>query len=127
MDADEIISKYLIESLPLILNANDIELFYLPRINIVNGITQDHIKKWNWRLTTHTYTKEQVINYPDYQGRLYKNISSKIMWKGKVHERIIGAETFTYFPDHEEYCIRHVKDINRQESQNNLYSEIHNE
>lgn len=127
LDADETISQYLIESLHLICEANrNIELFWLPRINIVNNITQEHIRKWGWKLTTHAFTKEQVINYPDYQGRLYANIPSKIMWKNNVHERIYGAETFSYFPDHEEYCIRHIKNIDKQELQNKLYSEISN-
>lgn len=125
LDADEEISEILINQLHEILNANpDIELFWVPRINIVNGLTNEHVRKWNWRVTTHTMTKEQIVNYPDWQGRLYKNIPSKIVWKNKVHEQIYGAETFTYFPEHEDYCIRHIKDIKKQEQQNTKYDEI---
>jgi len=125
LDADEEISKTFINQLHAILDANpNIELFWLPRINIVNGLTEEHIRMWNWRVTTHSMTKEKVVNYPDYQGRLYKNLPSKIMWTKPVHERISGAETFTYFPDHEDYCIHHVKDIKKQEQQNKLYGKI---
>jgi len=125
LDADEEVSTTFISQVHDILLSNPgIELFWVPRINIVNGLTDEHVKKWGWRVTTHSMTKEQVVNYPDYQGRLYKNIPSKIMWSKPVHEKIMGAETFTFFPDHEDYCIRHVKDIQKQEQQNSLYGKI---
>jgi hypothetical protein len=29
----------------------DVDLFFLPRINTVEGLTQEHIDKWGWRVT----------------------------------------------------------------------------
>ena len=52
IDADEIPNEYLIEALPFILEANDdTEAFWVPRVNTVAGITDEHITKWGWNVT----------------------------------------------------------------------------
>jgi glycosyltransferase involved in cell wall biosynthesis len=117
IDADEMISEYMIKNLHTILEMNpEVDLIFIPRINTVNGLTQEHINKWGWRVN-----EKGWVNFPDYQGRVYrKNMS----WYGRVHERIIGGERFSSLPSDEEYCIQHHKQIDRQEKQNNLYSSI---
>ena len=117
LDADEMISEYMVKNVGEILDMNkDVDLYFVPRINTVNGLTEEHIKKWGWNLNEKNY-----INFPDYQGRIYRK---KMTWYGKVHERIIGGEKFATLPNDEEYCIQHHKDITRQEKQNNLYSSL---
>ena len=118
LDADEMISEYMVKNVSEIISLNsEVELFFLPRINTVNGITEEHIKSWNWRLDD-----LGRINYPDYQGRIYKK---GFMWEGKVHERIGGVRNYSTLPSNEvSYCIQHHKDITKQEKQNNLYSKI---
>jgi hypothetical protein len=117
LDADEMITKELIESLPNIIETNsDIDLFVFPRINTVKGITEEHIKQWGWRMD-----ENGRINFPDWQGRLYKK---GLKWHGKVHEKIVGAKTYSIMPEEDGYCIIHEKTIERQEKQNNLYSKI---
>jgi hypothetical protein len=37
---------------------------------------------------------------------------------------IDGAQTYSHLPPHEELTLKHVKEITRQEMQNNLYNEI---
>lgn len=118
LDADEILDEQLIKNLGNILKGNDIELFYIPRINIVNGITEEHIQKWGWKVNENGW-----INFPDVQGRLYKNKQS-IFWNGNVHEKIVGFTSYSIFPLDEVYCIKHIKEIERQERQNNLYAAI---
>jgi hypothetical protein len=119
LDADESLDPNLIVNLEEILDDNtDKDLIVVPRINIVNGITLRHIQKWGWQVNEHGW-----INFPDVQTRLYKN-SEKIGWSGKVHERIVGYESYTNFPGDEIYCIKHIKEIERQEIQNNLYSKL---
>jgi hypothetical protein len=119
LDADESLDPNLIVNLEEILDDNtDKELIVVPRINIVNGITQEHIQKWGWQVNERGW-----INFPDVQTRLYKN-SETIGWSGKVHERIVGYETYTNFPGDEIYCIKHIKEIERQEKQNNYYSTL---
>jgi hypothetical protein len=50
LDADEMINKELMLILPTLFELNnEVEIFYLPRINTVDGITEEHIRKWNWR------------------------------------------------------------------------------
>jgi len=108
----------LIKQLPQILEINDVELVWVPRVNLVNGITDFHMKLWNWRASDKGW-----INFPDYQARIFKNVDH-IKWVGKVHEVIQGAQTFSHLPPHEELTLLHKKDIVRQEMQNKLYDNI---
>ena len=119
LDADETLDEALITGLGDILNGNpDIDMFFIPRINIVEGLTEAHIQKWRWNVNENGW-----VNFPDVQTRIYKN-SDKIGWSGKVHERIVGFESYTSFPADEIYCIRHPKTIERQEKQNNYYDTL---
>ena len=117
IDADEMISGYMIQNVSTILGMNpDVDLIFVPRINTVGGLTEEHIKKWGWRLN-----EKGWVNFPDSQGRIYKKGMS---WYGKVHERIFGGQKFSSLPNDEEYCIQHHKTIERQEKQNKYYSSL---
>lgn len=117
IDADEMISQYMVENLHNILEMNpNVDLIFVPRINTVDGITQEHIDTWRWNIN-----EKGWINFPDRQGRIYKK---HLRWYGKVHERIIGGSKFASLPDDEEYCIQHHKTIQRQEKQNKYYGTI---
>jgi len=119
IDADEIPNKFLIENLDVILSQNSsIELFWIPRENFVNGLTQDHISKWNWNLDS-----LNRINFPDYQARLFKNLPH-IMWQNKVHEIIIGCVAQASLPAEPRFCLLHQKSIEKQESQNSYYETL---
>ena len=118
IDADEIPNKWLIENIHEILESNDVDLIWLPRVNTVEGITEEHIQKWGWRVN-----EKGWVNFPDYQGRIYRNDKS-IYWENPVHEVIKGAKKVSHFPPQEEFCLYHPKDIERQEKQNELYSQI---
>lgn len=119
IDADEIPNISLIKALPEILDfQNEIDLFIVSRINTVEGITQEHINKWGWKVN-----KQNWINFPDQQTRIYKN-NPDIKWQGNVHERITGFKTYALLPDIEEYCLYHPKTIERQEKQNNYYNTL---
>ncbi len=118
IDADEIPNEILIEQLPEVLKINDVELVWVPRINLVNGITEFHMNLWKWR-----QTEQGWINFPDYQARVFKN-AEHIKWVGKVHEIIQGAKTYSHLPPQEELTLKHEKDIVRQEIQNKLYDDI---
>ena len=119
IDADEIPSEYLMENIKDILDYNkDVDLFFVPRVNTVDGLTTEHIKKWNWQVNDLGW-----VNFPDYQTRLYRR-TSEIEWQGKVHERIIGYNTLSVLPQEEQYCLYHPKKIDRQEKQNAYYDTI---
>lgn len=117
IDADEMISEYIVKNISQILEMNpDVDLIFVPRINTVDGLTEDHIKKWGWRVNDKGW-----INWPDAQGRAFRK---GMTWYGKVHERIIGGQKFASLPLDEEYCIQHHKTIERQEKQNSLYNSL---
>lgn len=159
IDADELPSEYLIKTLPAIIDENpDLEIMYVPRINTVDNITDDLVKKWHWNIskidspltidkfnTSHTeqyrqyidslgYTIDKheetfykpVINFPDYQGRVFKN-GIGIRWKNKVHERLGGDREFNIqlLPsDDLDFFIIHSKTVDKQIIQNSLYDNI---
>jgi len=117
IDADEYLSDQLIENIHQILELNpDIELYAVPRINTVEGLTQDHIQKWGWNVDAYGW-----VNYPDYQTRILKNIP-EIKWIQKVHERLVGAKISIALPGG--YDLIHPKTIDRQEKQNNYYNTL---
>jgi hypothetical protein len=119
IDADEYLSHNLMFYMPDILEANPIvEMFSIPRINTVEGLTQEHIQKWGWNLNDKGW-----INYPDYQNRIMKN-KPEIYWINKVHEKIIGAMVTTYLPPSSDFELIHPKTIDKQEKQNNYYSTL---
>jgi len=67
---------------------------------------------------------QPIINYPDYQFRLYAN-SINIRWDGMVHERLIGYAKLGHIPQHQQdYHIYHPKNLQRQIMQNALYETI---
>tara|TARA_R100000734_G_C3284575_1_gene77529 strand:+ start:20 stop:640 length:621 start_codon:yes stop_codon:yes gene_type:complete len=118
IDADEMISPYMIDNLPMVLQYNNVDVVKVPRINTVDGLTQQHIEKWRWGVN-----KDGWVNFPDYQWRVYKN-NGKIKWKNKVHEVLEGYHTMSYLPTEEPWCLRHDKTIERQERQNEMYNNI---
>lgn len=119
IDADEIPTKLLLNSLPYILESNpDNEVYLVPRINTVEGLNHMHILKWKWRVN-----EKGWVNFPDYQWRIWKN-KPEIKWKNKVHEVLEGYKTYAMLPNGEGYSLYHPKTIERQEKQNAYYSTL---
>ena len=119
IDADEIPNPILVQNLHDILENNlDVDVYHVPRVNTVEGLTDEHIKKWKWRVDDKGW-----VNWPDYQMRIYKN-NSDIKWRNKVHEVLEGHTKFTAFPPQEELSLYHPKEIERQEKQNEFYEKL---
>ena len=119
IDADELPHESLITNLKSLLEVNTTtEMLLVPRVNTVEGLTQEHINKWRWNVN-----EKGWVNWPDYQTRIIQN-SQKIKWQNKVHEQIVGISTKGTLPMDEEWCLYHPKDINRQEAQNNFYDKL---
>jgi len=87
----------------------------------VEGLTQEHIQKWGWKVD-----EQKRVNWPDYQQRIYKNISY-IKWTNKVHEVLEGYKTFATIPSEmaqSGLMLLHPKTIEKQEKQNNYYNKL---
>ena len=118
IDADEIPHEVLVEYLPQLLESNQVDVIFVPRVNTVEGLTDEHIQKWKWKVN-----EEGWVNWPDYQLRIYKR-TDDVEWRNKVHETITGYDTFSNFPAQEEWSLYHPKQIDRQEKQNQFYETI---
>ena len=119
IDADELPHESLITNLKELLKLNtNTEMLLVPRVNTVEGLTQEHINKWRWNIN-----EKGWVNWADYQTRIIQN-NKKIKWQNKVHEQIIGISTQGALPMEEEWCLYHPKNIKKQEMQNNFYNSL---
>ena len=118
LDADEMITHWFMKDIHEILEGNEVDLIFVPRINTVEGITEQHVRSWGWSIN-----EKGWINYPDWQGRIFRN-RPNIRWEKPVHEMIVGFQTYAHLPQEQKYSIVHPKTIERQELQNQKYSEI---
>ena len=119
IDADELPHESLITNLKVLLLLNPTtEMFLVPRVNTIDGLTQEHINKWRWNVN-----EKGWVNWPDYQTRIIQN-NPKIQWTQKVHEVITGFSTKALLPMEEEWSLYHPKNIKKQEIQNNFYESL---
>ena len=119
IDADEIPHENLITNIKPLIEANPtVDLFWVPRVNTVDGLTDEHAKQWHWRVD-----EKGWVNWPDPQQRIYRN-AKHVKWERSVHERLMGAKVDTALPFTEEWSLYHHKNIDKQEKQNELYGKI---
>jgi hypothetical protein len=119
IDADEIPHINLIENLPALLEANtSVDMLRVPRVNTVEGLTQEHIQKWGWNVN-----EKGWVNWADWQMRIYKN-TPEIKWVNKVHEVLDGFKVHGMLPVEEEWALYHPKTIAKQEKQNSYYDTL---
>ena len=117
IDADEYPNKTLLEQLPQIVEMNDVDLIWIPRVNTIEGMTEEHIQRWGWRITENRW-----VNYPDYQARVFRN-HKNIRWTRPLHEHIVGCKTYSHLPPLEDLSLYHPKTIQKQEQQNLFYNQ----
>ena len=118
IDADEYPNEILLQQIKQILEMNDVDLVWIPRVNTVEGIDPGyHLKQWGWVMN-----EKGWVNYPDYQARVFRN-DKNIRWTRPLHEYITGSKTYAHLPPHEELSLYHPKTIEKQEKQNLFYNE----
>lgn len=119
IDADELIPESLLVSIRQIIDANkEVDAYWVPRVNTVEGLTNEDINRWRWNVSPKGW-----VNWPDWQLRVYRN-SSEIKWIRPVHEQLVGYEKFAKLPEDPYFAIRHYKHIDRQRKQNEFYDKI---
>ena len=123
IDADEMPHEHLIRSIKETIIKENVDCFVVPRVNYVEGITEELIQIWKWEMDS-----LGRINYPDLQMRIFK-LGRGIKWAQKVHEDLINQRNHFDLPyqDSEEYCLYHFKTIEEQEKQNRFYQKIADE
>jgi len=126
IDGDELPSESLLgENLHAIIGTNsDIEAFAVPRINDFKGVTEEHAKQWGWRLTESPTYKRPIVNWPDYQFRIFRKDYPRISFTRRLHEKIEGYSTFATLPPSEEYALYHDKTIEKQVETNIKYNQL---
>lgn len=117
VDADEIPSYQLICGLYNIVNS-DADIAFVPRVNILQGASFEFLNKCNFNLN-----KNGFINWPDYQGRMYKN-SQDIKWSGNLHERLTGIQNVIKIQDDPNLSLWHVKSVQRMKKQDEYYKSL---
>jgi hypothetical protein len=75
---------------------------------------------WGWRLY------DGMINFPDYQSRLYRNLSH-IRYERRLHEKVEGAKTYVHLPAVYELSLHHNKTIEKQIETNIKYNKLFTE
>lgn len=114
LDADEIPQENLIRNIKSCTS----DILYIPRINIVPGYTEEWCKRMNFVVNEIGW-----INWPDYQGRFFKN-HSDIKWSLGVHECLMGSKNISQIQANPQVAIWHIKSIEKQNKQDTFYKNL---
>jgi glycosyltransferase involved in cell wall biosynthesis len=118
LDGDEYPTDLLLENIDAVLESNNNnEVLWLPRLNYFAGVTELDVKTWGWNY------QDGMINYPDYQSRIYRNLSH-IRYQRRLHEKVEGFKTYTFVPPQKDYAIVHEKTIEKQRQTNLNYNKM---
>lgn len=118
IDADECPTDILLENINEILESNDSnEAIWLPRLNYFHGVTQQDIMMWGWNYS------DGMINFPDYQTRLYKN-QPHIRYERRLHEKVEGYKSYVFMPAQKDIALIHEKTIEKQRQTNIKYNQL---
>ena len=118
IDADECPTDLFLQNIDEILEANDSnEAIWIPRLNYFHGVTQQDIMTWGWNYN------DGMINFPDYQSRLYKNLEH-IKYERRLHEKVEGYKSYVFIPAQKEIALIHEKTIEKQRQTNIKYNQL---
>lgn len=113
IDADEVPSCGIVENIYKLIKA---DVIFIPRVNLLPGATQEFLNECQFSIT-----QEGFINWPDYQGRIYKQT---LRWEGDLHEKIQGFKTTGQLPAHAHASLWHVKSVQKMKAQADFYKSL---
>jgi len=111
IDADEMPQEDLIKIIKTVITETGSEIVWVPRINIHPGITQEFL----YSCGQFKMNKAGWINWPDYQGRVYKNCDH-IKWTDEIHTKIKGSDKVQGIAANPLLSLWHIKSMEKQES-----------
>lgn len=114
LDADEMPQEKLIKDVKTFKS----DILYIPRINIIPGCTGEWCDKMKFQLNHIGW-----INWPDYQGRFFKN-NGVIRWDMGLHERLTGSDNIARLEANPNIALWHIKTVQKQEKQDVFYSNL---
>jgi|TARA_B110000483_G_C18069726_1_gene493611 6-pyruvoyl-tetrahydropterin synthase len=116
IDADEMPQEALLTNIKTF----EGDIMFIPRINICPGYTADWITDYKFNLNEMGW-----VNWPDYQGRYYKN-NGEIKWSNDLHEKLIGStpEKTAMLEAKPLIALWHIKTIERQDRQRAYYESL---
>jgi hypothetical protein len=107
IDADEMPQEILIKELKKVLERDDPDIVFIPRINIMTGVTQKWLDKFK-------INEVGWINWPDYQGRICKK---DVQWTDEVHTKpITEGKKLGKLGENPCCALWHIKSMEKQES-----------
>jgi hypothetical protein len=111
VDADEMPQEGLIRNIKSVIEASEGDVICIPRINIHPGGTQDFFERCQFHVNENGW-----VNWPDYQGRVYKK-NGIIHWgHDTTHAKLIGGERNILINPIPQLALWHIKSIEKQDS-----------
>ena len=108
VDADEMPQEFLIKNLKKIIYSSGAEIIWVPRMNIHPGLTDDFLRWSGFNVNNVGW-----INWPDYQGRIYK-VCEHITWTDEMHAKLTGSDKSIQLPSDPKFGMWHIKSMDKQ-------------
>ena len=111
VDADEMPKEKLIVGLKTAIKDSGADMITIPRVNIHPGFTVEWLNKYKFNVNECDW-----INWPDFQGRIFKNDPEKIYYGNKLHENVLGVEKPVSFQADPTLALWHIKSVHKQDN-----------
>jgi len=118
IDADEMPQENLTKNIKKVIADTGSDLIFIPRMNICPGYTEEWLQKCNFKINEAWW-----INWPDFQGRIFKNDPS-IRWESGLHEKVMGAKKPIGLDQNPLIALWHIKSVERQTKQDEFYKQL---
>ena len=110
IDADEIMPDFFMENYKEILFMNpNVEMYRLPRINTVEGITLAHIERWRWQISS-LPTEIKNIEMPN-KGDEYQLLKAYNLVLHEDGNKIKYLQPMINFPDYQNRIYKRKEEI----------------